>query len=377
MKLRPTIFQAACILAILHPAFAISQSPQQVDASSTSCRGCSITLVKVATLGSADDDALPALAYNFVPSTNSKGEYFIPNLGLDKVVVYGRSGKLLRTIGRKGEGPGEYQAILHAETGADDSLFILSIGRLTVYSGVFSLVRTVPLAFTGYGAFIGLPSGDFVLDAGSANTAPQPLKFVSAAGKVTPVGPAVNVTAARCGRCPAYVVARAGSKGQFWTAGPNTYLIERRSAKGELLQQLQVANSKWFRNWSRAAPGNRELPPPTILHSLKEDVDGLLWALGDGPSPKWRPMPYMGETSTTGRARSNIPAGGAVAGVDYLERIYTVVEVIDPMNARLVVSTTFTGRRLKMVAPGLLAEPREDANGIGVLDIFRAEIKKP
>ena len=64
-------------------------------------------------------------------------------------------------------------------------------------------------------------------------------------------------------------------------------------------------------------------------------------------------------------------------GREYLERIYTVVEVIDPTAARLVVSTTFVGRRLKLVAPAILAEVREDANGVGVWDIFRADIKKP
>lgn len=76
------------------------------------CRECRIELAPVATLGRMDDpssaQANAALAGCTVAATNDSTFLLGAVVGGGQIFKYGRDGRLVSTIGRKGEGPGDF-----------------------------------------------------------------------------------------------------------------------------------------------------------------------------------------------------------------------------------------------------------------------------
>jgi hypothetical protein len=73
------------------------------------------------------------------------GEIVVLDGGMNsRITVLSPSGEFLRTIGRNGEGPGEFGWVTSVQAGADDSLFVFDAGlqRLTVFSPDGSSVRS-------------------------------------------------------------------------------------------------------------------------------------------------------------------------------------------------------------------------------------------
>jgi hypothetical protein len=67
---------------------------------------------------------------------DSKGDIYVGDWNTPEVTVISRSGSLVRTIGRKGEGPGEFQNVKSLHVLAGDSLLVFdgSIHRVTVFA---------------------------------------------------------------------------------------------------------------------------------------------------------------------------------------------------------------------------------------------------
>ncbi len=65
--------------------------------------------------------------------------------GKSRLAVFASSGRLAMTIGRPGDGPGEFRSISSVEAGRGDSVFVFDSQqqRLTVFTGDGRLVRTV------------------------------------------------------------------------------------------------------------------------------------------------------------------------------------------------------------------------------------------
>ena len=86
-----------------------AQQPRRVELpAEPTCRGCAIELVKVARLGQPEDSVILDALSSAVDVT-SRGEFLVPAAGGTRVVVYDRNGRFIRTFGRRGPGPGEFQ----------------------------------------------------------------------------------------------------------------------------------------------------------------------------------------------------------------------------------------------------------------------------
>lgn len=76
------------------------------------------------------------------------GSLAVGNSGSYDVLVFGRSGELLRRLGRQGEGPGEFGAITSLHVGPGDSLTVFdrTRGRLSLWEGGEVLAATRGMA---------------------------------------------------------------------------------------------------------------------------------------------------------------------------------------------------------------------------------------
>jgi 6-bladed beta-propeller protein len=92
-------------------------------------------------------DSPPELSFHQVAWATrlQSGEIVVLDGGLrSRLTVLTSDGEFVRTIGRNGEGPGEFGWVTSIQAGADDSLFVFDAGhqRLTVFSTDGSTLRT-------------------------------------------------------------------------------------------------------------------------------------------------------------------------------------------------------------------------------------------
>lgn len=108
-----------------------------------SCTVCQITFIKVASLGGPADSVLVSPVST--PVWDSKGRYYASSIDNYQVIVFDAAGRILRTLGRRGEGPGEFSSpgIRNLAVGPGDSLLVFQFGRLSVFTSEGLHVRTV------------------------------------------------------------------------------------------------------------------------------------------------------------------------------------------------------------------------------------------
>lgn len=87
------------------------------------------------------------------PVRLSDGRLAIANAGTSEIRIYGVSGALLKTTGRSGSGPGEYQNLVGIWAGPGDSLMVsdILVRRLTVLDRDGNVVRSLSLGGTAGG----------------------------------------------------------------------------------------------------------------------------------------------------------------------------------------------------------------------------------
>ncbi|GBD32157.1 hypothetical protein HRbin33_01121 [bacterium HR33] len=72
------------------------------------CSSCRLTVTPLVVLGSPGDTVGPDLQYWV--AADSRGRYYVaPTIGLGQVAVYDSTGRLLGLLGRRGQGPGEFE----------------------------------------------------------------------------------------------------------------------------------------------------------------------------------------------------------------------------------------------------------------------------
>ncbi|HEU0015948.1 MAG TPA: 6-bladed beta-propeller [Longimicrobium sp.] len=110
-------------------------------------RARAFTLTEVAR---SDPDALFALIGGL--DVDSRGRIFVADLAAPEVTVLAPDGRLERTVGRRGSGPGEFQGISSVQVLPDDSLLVFDRHRerITVFGpSLDSAAYTVNLASRG------------------------------------------------------------------------------------------------------------------------------------------------------------------------------------------------------------------------------------
>jgi hypothetical protein len=253
-----------------------------------SCRECAVSFSLAARLGSSNDPTGVAVLAEV--AVDSRGRYAVASdVTPGEILIYDSSGRFVRTIGRRGSGPGEFQTLTKLQFGPGDSLHVLATrtARYTVFGPSLEHVRSVGLAGRAYSFAVG-PSGQVVADVHSvAQSSTFGFRVFSASGEPLTAFEAIsNADAAAHGRSRRHVAI--GPDGGIWTARPDHYEIRSYDAQGRLRATYQAS-----RDWLASAPRPERLEitakPQGQISAVFVDQGGLVWVFGVVADVNWRP----------------------------------------------------------------------------------------
>jgi hypothetical protein len=346
-----------CILL----SIACDPSPETIGAGagSADCPGCEIRLVHVATIGAETDLDSPSQV--FTPAIDSGGRIFVaPLTDLGTVGVYDATGRFLRTLGRPGEGPGEFRYAWNVMVLPGDTILVFDsyLRRYTIFTPeleparVVSLdplpIHVVPLTsdrMFGFTRVAPADSGTLVHEfVGGGAT--RSFAWLDAAPDVR--------------RNTRYRHLAAAPAGALWLASADRYSIELWDTAGERIRTITAVRD-WFPPPDAAVTASRATAPS--IDAVWSDADDRLWVLASVPDDDPPEREGPGENYLTGRIR-----------------LYdSMIEVLDPATGNLIAalrSDTLLYVSI-MSTPGLVTSAHETDSGWIRFELWRLELGPP
>lgn len=332
------------------------------------CQMCEIILEEVAVLGHVDDSA------SFRPDPGpcamgqlSTGEFISSGLvGGGQIFVYDESGRPVRTIGRRGEGPGELMGNQWVMVGAKDTLFVLGWTRLVAFdpNGRYLQSLSFRIPWT-YWSFARLRDGGFVFHT-PAHTVEGPLiRVVGGDGAETGAhgSPSVEMVERQMPDLD-YRGVSASRFGGYWTTKVWTYEMSRWRSPG--VRDLNIVRRvEWFRpnepmSWGEMDAWHVATPPPRRLYHIWEDREGLLWTYTLVPDERWGPEPEP----------DRIDAGWILRTFD------TMIEVIDIRSGKALADYRHDEKLSPVCGQNLVSSVRENQVGDTRAVVFRPSLRR-
>lgn len=333
--------------------------------SAPSCPSCTIRLRPVASLGRAGDpvDVNPSGVVVQRP-----GGYAIAPVGdRAQLAFYGSSGAFERVTGREGQGPGEFNNIRSLALLPSAAIAVLDY-RLTLLTpaGALMTSKALPAGIVG-GRLVALADGRLVVNNYQSAHAPLCLFDAdlslrrcfggAAAGRMAPK----NLE-----RFPA-----PGDRATIWSGAVwYHYLIERFDTLGHRITRIQRDAPLFPASRPEDDPGGSVLQSRPLPHlsGLWVDPRGRIWTAVLVADPGWHAAEAAPPIGREGHG------SGGVAVSDWGKYLDTILEVIDPSAARVIVSQRFPGVLAGFTRDGLLTEFREGQDGLIQAVVLRAEV---
>ena len=340
-----------------------AQSARSVVTGPT-CRACRIELTRTVTLRPPDGQAGYSAWSRVV--RDSRGRIYVANEGQSDIEVYDSAGVYRESIGRRGQGPGEYASISSLSVLPGDTLLVGDHmnRRLTHLSPTGRAVRTTPFQLIGTRRLIPRPGNGFLANANLSRRGQigQPLHMVDAKGVITRsfgaegsnYRPDEEIMLSR-------PIAFLGAT--LWTSYASQYVLEAFDTSGKRVSVIE-RRADWFDPWTRGRAPSHDAPPYPRVHQLHTD-GRYLWVLLNRPGHRWRdafvPAQGTGTPLLTGR-------------IDWYYN--TTIEVFDPGSHQLLAS-----RSLQELITGFADSThvviyREDADGTPHIDLWRIHLQR-
>jgi len=293
------------------------------EASVPCASGCRIEFEHITRVTDADDPGILNPEFTWLQETEA-GTFVAASMDNTQIAEFGPDGRLVRVIGRAGQGPGEFLMLMTPIPGPGDTLFAADLGqgRITMFGPDRAPVGTI---VTRHVPDLPMPDGSFLVASRIARheTIVHPIDVVDREGEVVrsfgahePFRPVLD-----------YLLTREvalSRNGTVWVMDPARYVLERWDpSTGEQLQSTPIG-SDWFRE-SLAPYTDRAVLPPSRVVGLWEDEDGLVWTIVRDADADWEPSP---------RANEHRPYETGER-----DRLFDwVVEVVDPGSGRVLAS---------------------------------------
>jgi len=221
------------------------------------CEECQIFTRTVATLGDRSDPASVGPIAEVAADSALRTFYVHSSTFGGQILVYGKDGRLIRTQGQPGEGPGEFGGQLMLDVGRGDSLHVLQTRppRYTVWTPAGELARTVPIE-RRFQDFEVLPSGDLILNAPEPTPRGDTYRLV----RLSPTGETLQVFDPTTEDDTGVYFRRIGVAGDWiWAASLARWEVDAFDAEGRHRAHM-TADPEWeaqagFRPGLRPEPG--------------------------------------------------------------------------------------------------------------------------
>lgn len=341
------------------------------------CETCSIEITPDVVLGT-DGESVTEYARDLHRLADGRFVMTFQIHSGGEFTVFAADGSSFRRIGRRGEGPGEYQRVYRVRDHGSRFHVFDMFRRMTVLDADFTVVRTarVPcLECTGRDMEI-LPDGSAVLNSLEARKGEpyttarewfaiqvvgQDGEFLQQLDPVPVVGPAHPVEEFRRHL-------EVAPDGSVLSAHVERYRIDRWDPEtGELLS-AHARDAAWFPapdpDRMRRPPDD---PPRSVVRGMEPDAEGRLWLSFFRPAADWRDR-----LERPGRSRS--PEGGG-GGWRYGPGSWeSVLEVLDLDSGRVLFSGVMeVPGSPYLIAPGWLAAYDEEAI-VPVYRMYRVQL---
>lgn len=351
-------FASKAMLFIVAAPLAAQEAVRVPD--EATCPRCTLAAKSLATLRPPDDAVVDRPG---AVAADRAGRYWM-FLEQELPAVYDGAGRFMRSVGRKGAGPGEFQSAQLAMP-AGDSVVILDpmARRATIVDATLTPRRYVTLPAQIVNPVVVAWPGDVVgvsiLDQRAQAAPPfHRFSFVDADARVVR---SLGMLPAAPGSMPASTSSHflaATADGGFWAAWTYGYNLYNWSGQGTLLRTLQRRPS-WFPSEAPSRIGSATRPPDAFVRGVEMDADGLLWVFVQTPADTWRegwPQIQPGQREVSSRSFQ-------------FEKMWdTTIEVIDPVAGRVVARqlierymvSAIPGRRVAFFSRDGMGEARVD-----------------
>lgn len=354
---------------LLHlPTQGYSQRDYRIDGTPV-CKTCVITASTVAVI--YDSSGVAGLSSEPLSIVRGPGGSIYLATNRFEPMWFQSNGKFGGTLGREGDGPGEYRRVRTVFIGGD-----------TVYTHDSRLARRS--AWTKSGAFVNSgPSIPYAFDVAvqrddGTMVISQPLstrdmigfpfhRFDREGKWIESFGAGGVIENSEDMRKLKRLITE-GPGGSFWSSHKFAYVLEQIGPNGQVLQRMS-RGAEWFPYTSEIIAPNSRVPFSATVRSLKFDNQtGYVWVLINTPGREWRagvgePEDYM----NTGLLHVPI--------TDYKRAYRSIIEVVDPASRRVVVSEQFDAYLFSFVDARHVAAYREDEMGVPVIEILEVMLQ--
>ncbi len=364
MKLKASLARLARRLMGLVAVVAgpvVAQVPV-VIAGVTGCPTCRIDSRFLHELRVPDSEDGLVSPFRFVVDSAGR-TYFADPFGTIGIRAFDANGRYLRTVGRRGSGPGEFRRTGALAVGRGDTLNVFHEGvSAFTPTGRFLHTRAVLDGALAQQA-LALPDGGFAVHAsvGTVDAFGHPYHILGADLRIARSFGLPADQPARRGTWTDMRVLGGAANGTFWASRVNEYLLESWSLTGS--PQLFIRRDvDWFRPWSAWNSRADIAPPPPRIIALDLDPSGLLWVASLLADVRWRAI----DTRAAG------PEGRMLTAVEGRGTFDTIIEVIDPATRRVIASRRFDNAFFGMA--GGRAMEVLDRNGEVVVGVWQLSL---
>ena len=270
-----------------------AQEPVRVS-SEVVCGDCVITIDTLVTLGGLEGEGTEAILPHSNIAIGPGDRILVTEVRIPQIFVFDMAGTFLRTVGRGGEGPGEYFLIFHVNVGPRYIHVFNDRGR-TLLNHEFTFVRR--------DRFPGQPNQSFMLYGevvALAGSVPSPdavgheLHLLAPSGELKSYG--ATDSPYRTSAATAHYLTGGGTS--LWTVAQESTRLTR----WDLLPTPAVGRiwDRTVEEWDRHDRGPTGFAYPRPINTgAMLDEDGL-WIIWRTPDPDWEGVPSEESRPVTG-----------------------------------------------------------------------------
>jgi hypothetical protein len=333
--------------------------------SAPSCDGCRVELAQAGRLGPFDGRTnAKAIA------RDSRGRFIVAQ-PTPAVFVLDRRGRKVGTLGRSGEGPGEYQAPRTVVVLAGDTVVVLDprLRRANLYDPAGRFVRTF-VTPSGSGAGEAVAYGRGILMS-AIDLSPQgagfPLHELTSDGGYRKWADARPIVVPDVGNLSDRYLAAAGKR--VWAQHARLEPVVAELGAGGKVHRLFLRDASWYERLTPAELTERIQSGSRQPHSLGAGVwegDGILWVLWQVGDKRWESALSAEQPTVDGVKQRRIE--------DPTRYWDMYLEAVDVETGSLLASARIDRTLAGFTADGLLIGWHETDAGPFVAELFRPRL---